>query len=76
MKHSLRYRIQEWFAGRISWVQYPNQQFIPKGAIAKEKTDWISVLFKWMLFGFAMWWVFAPVLFVLLVLLVIYIGSN
>jgi hypothetical protein len=36
---------------------------------------WIDAPFKWMVFGFLMWWIWAPVLLAILIGVVILIGS-
>lgn len=65
MKYPLRFRLQEWLAERVSWVQYPKQHFIPRNHGAKRPDDWLDKLLRWMMFGYVMWWILAPVLAVI-----------
>jgi hypothetical protein len=40
------------------------------------RRSWVDPIFKWGVFGFLMWWIWAPVLLGILIGVVILIGWN
>ena len=62
---SIRYRLHEWLADRLSWVQYPRQEYLSRDAMPKRR------LFQ---FKYQMpWW--ERLVLIQLGLLVLFVGA-
>ncbi|WP_059284913.1 hypothetical protein [Aquitalea magnusonii] len=73
MKYPLRFRAQEWLAERVSWVQYPRQQFIHQKQKPASTGSLLDAICKWAFFTYAMAWIWGPVIVVLFILMVVYL---